>query len=632
MSLLRRLSLHIFALCTLYQGLRLGFYITNRSQYALVREWDLFFAFSHGLRFDLATIAVSNLGFYLISLLPCPVRFAALKARTLAILATLVNFICVGLNLADMEYYKFTGKRFTRDALALTQDLSQQLGPLASYYWYISLLLLLGLWLLYLLHRWVFREPLLETPPQAKRKLSLILGTVWIGLLLVAARGGLQAKPLIPAHAFVAASPALGVLSLNSAFSFYKSSGKESLEELNFFSEKDLFDQLDRYPDELTSPLPPAPKNVVIIVLESFGKEYIQPPDGRPSFTPFLSSLMANASSFSMSFANGRRSIDMLPSVFAGLPSWMVPPFITSPYQTNQLRGLPEILAGQGFKTSFYHGGNNGTMFFDVLAKNLGFQRYIGANEYPNEADNDGQWGIFDEPFLQFVVDDLTRQGSPFFAGIFTLSSHNPYRIPDAFQGRFPKGTLEIHESIGYADYALQKFFEKARLQSWYKDTLFVLTADHTSKSESPLYETTYGLFSVPLVFVWNDQPLPFPEPQRIAQQIDIMPTVLDLFGTKSTLMLPFGQSLWRTEARPGIVLFDGQTYSLLGPQTLIQSDLHKNTSVYNWTSDPLLTKANELTAVQAEDFQFLKAQVQFYNRGMIHNKLLDRSRSHRDP
>lgn len=112
-------------------------------------------------------------------------------------------------------------------------------------------------------------------------------------------------------------------------------------------------------------------------------------------------------------------------------------------------------------------------MGFDNFSKAAGIDNYIGQNEYVgNKADFDGSWGIYDEPYLQYIANYLDTVKSPFFAGIFTLSSHHPYKIPNEYSGKFPKGNIPILESIGYADYALQQFFDRISKSDWYKNTL----------------------------------------------------------------------------------------------------------------------------------------------------------------
>src|SRR6185369_8592326 len=115
-------------------------------------------------------------------------------------------------------------------------------------------------------------------------------------------------------------------------------------------------------------------------------------------------------------------------------------------------------------------------------------------------------------------------------AVIFTISSHHPYGIPEKYKGRFRKGTLPIHESIQYADYSLQKFFETAMHTSWFDSTLFVITGDHTALSEKPFYQNHVGMYSVPIIFFQPHDSLSGIR-TTTAQQIDILPSVLDYLG-----------------------------------------------------------------------------------------------------
>ena len=158
------------------------------------------------------------------------------------------------------------------------------------------------------------------------------------------------------------------------------------------------------------------------------------------SFTPFIDSLIQESLVFTNGFSNGRRSIEGIPAVIAGIPSLMNSPFITSAYSGDKFYSLPYLLKQEGYNTSFYHGGTNGTMGFDNFCKAAGIDAYYGRYEYNNDKDFDGNWGIFDEPFLQFMAKSLDKTPQPFMASVFTLSSHHPYTIPEKYKNKFIKG------------------------------------------------------------------------------------------------------------------------------------------------------------------------------------------------
>ena len=183
-------------------------------------------------------------------------------------------------------------------------------------------------------------------------------------------------------------------------------------------------------------------------------------------------------------YANGKRSIEGIPAIIGGIPALLSDPFITSAYSSNTITTIPSLLKQKGYTSTFFHGGTNGTMGFDNFSRSSGFDHYFGRTEYDNDDDFDGSWGIYDEPFLQQAALEIDKMKLPFLAVLFTLSSHHPYKIPDKYVNQFPEGTLPLHQSIAYADFSLKRFFETALKMSWFSNTLFVITADHTSSTE----------------------------------------------------------------------------------------------------------------------------------------------------
>ncbi len=619
MQILRRLLLQTLLLLTVYEAVRVLFWLINRAQFDDSSHQLLLQAFFHGARYDLAAIVLTNAALFLFYLLPCPQRWFRWQELSTALGSGLINGFFLAVNIVDVEYYRFTGKRFTRDSFRIAQDILSQIVQLAVYYWYYTLLILLIAAGIGYLTAKILRRTSRDKP------WSHAVGAVIIlALLSLAGRGGWQTKPLIPAQAYAGDTGSLGILILNSSFTLLKSSDKALLQSYNWMTDEEARRILLNNGQGSSIALQKRPRNIVLMILESFGKEYVFPPNGQPSFTPFLQSLALKGSYFPNAFANGRRSIDALPAILAGIPAWMEAPFITSPYQTNRVQGYPSILKEQGMRTQFFHGGDNGTMFFDVMADRFGFEQYVGAREYPASNDHDGRWGIFDEPFLQYVVKRLGEDGRAFFASIFTLSSHHPYTIPLAYKDRFPKGQLEIHESLGYADLSLQKFYASAQKQSWFQDTLFVFTADHTQKTQFPEYETVLGHYRVPLLFIMNDQPLPFLGREMPVQHLDIMPTVLDALGVEPTSHSRFGSSLLKNTSRPGIILYDLPRYLLVGESKLLSWNLETNRmGIYDWQKDVLLKSERSFTEMNDPQLKYIQAHAQCFNNGMVQNRLL---------
>lgn len=610
--LLRRLGL-VFLLYTL---LRAVFFVFNYDHFAEASAGQVFLAFVQGLRFDVAALFTINSLFILLSLLPHGNLLHPTYQRTLQWLFVLTNAPFIALALADVEFFKFIGRRSGNELLTITDDVLQQLGQLASYYWYI------GIGFAGLVAAMAKLYPTASGVPEQKPmiwlrylRLLLVAGFVVLGI-----RGGAQLKPLRPAHAFVHEHSSLGHLTLNSPFTFIKSIGKTTLEEKHYFdTDNELLANLPVKPGRYAIPAgEPLQENVVLIVLESFAAEYIGALNNGEGYTPFLDSLAGEGLLFRNNFANGRKSIEALPSILSGLPSLLPDPYITSPYQANTIYSAGHILRDAGYSTAFFHGALNGTMGFNEYVAMAGIQHYYGLNEYPadiKKRDFDGVWGIFDEPYLQYTVQEMTKFLQPFFSTVFTLSSHQPYTVPDQYKGRFPEGELEIHESVGYADHALRAFFKTASRQPWYSNTLFILVADHTQKSIRPEYQQELGYYRVPLLLFHPSKKLEA-DVQKITQHADILPTMVDYLQLPTDKLMPFGQSVLDSAAAGQALLYDGASYYLVQQDGVVELTA---TDEFRFHTFPELAPAGQPNPEQGQQ---LKAYVQYFKNKMVANDM----------
>ncbi|RAK69548.1 LTA synthase family protein [Hymenobacter edaphi] len=623
--LLRRFSLLLAA----YLLLRLGFYAANYGAFAEASAGQTALAFWHGFRFDLSALLLVNVPFILLSFVPSYGRGWQQLLRGLYLV---LNAPGLALNIIDSQYFKFIGRRTSDELFTITGDIERQAGQLVGHYWFLLLPFLLLLGLLWYGYPMPGAAPAPKPRPAlwrmawAMAEVSLVAALAVLGV-----RGGLQLKPLRPGHAFVQTPPALGHVALNSTFTFIKSIGQKTLERPAYFaSAAELQRALAaHYP----APRPnPTPDNVVILLVESFASEYngVENP-GQRSYTPFFDSLATSPGALLMRehYANGQRSIEALPAVLAGLPALMESAFITSNFQTDELHGLGELLGRRGYATSVFHGAQNGTMGFNVFSGKAGVQQYYGLEEYPGgtqSPDFDGHWGIYDEPYLQYFAGQLGRQRPPFFSTVFTLTSHDPFPVPPQYRGRFRPGPLEIHASIEYADYALRRFFQTASRQPWYRNTLFVLLADHTSQSQAPTYQNLLGEHKTPLLLFHPGRPLPPADAHRITQQADVPATVLDAlgFGADSRQLLPFGYSVFDGQA-PGRALFlsNGAHYLVHHDYvTELTADNQVRLYPYRTHQLPAQPLPNPPAAKLQQYGDELRAVAQYFTTGLLDNSL----------
>lgn len=261
-------------------------------------------------------------------------------------------------------------------------------------------------------------------------------------------------------------------------------------------------------------------------------------------------------------------------------------------------------------------------MGFDAFCSSAGFDNYYGKNEYPDQADFDGSWGIWDEPYLQYIAKTLEKSPQPFLGTVFTLSSHHPYEVPEKYKDRFRKGPIEIQQTIMYTDFALKKFFETASQMAWYNNTIFVITADHTSEAWQPFYQNRVGQYAIPIIF-YQPHSDTAGHTGIYAQQTDIMPTVLDMLHYPKPFIAFGGSVLRKDEPRFCLSYLNGN-YQLLQNGFAWQTDHNVSSALYNFEKDSMLT--TNLAPVRKDEVarmdQLLKAVIQQYNNRMIGNRL----------
>lgn len=585
-----------------------------------------------GLRFD--TTAILYLNCWLILGFLFPLHWKESSDRYYQVLRWLfvvVNTVGLIANLCDCAYFPFTGRRTTWNVL-------QEFGGESNFltilwheclpYWYLFPLAFVLIWILYkgfvapATGRLQKGSPLV--PYYAGQTLALALA---VGLTIGGMRGGFTTavRPITLSNAnqYVAHSIDAGIV-LNTPFSIMRTIGKKAFVERDYMSEEEA--------SNLYSPLHvPAdstefvPRNVVVMILESFGKQAMA-----RGYMPFVDSLAHVGRSYEYSFSSGRKSIDGMPSVLSSIPSFVEPFFLTSA-ALNELSGIAgELTRHKGYHSAFFHGAENGSMGFQAFSTATGFEQYYGRTEYNQDpryngdADFDGTWAIWDEEFLQFYCDKMSEMEEPFVTSVFTASSHPPYAMPERYRERFPQTEPRIFASVAYSDNAVRLFFEKARRQPWFEHTIFVLTADHTSESIDPEYTHDLGRYKVPIVFYAPGMPaLSGVDSTTIVSQTDIMPTVLGLMGYDRPYVA-FGQDKVHISADDAFAvnyLPGNDVYQFMQGDWMLQFDGSELVHAYRFKEDTLLER--DLKEQAPEEYVArLKSLIQQYMYRMNHNQL----------
>ncbi len=614
----------------LLQCLRLIFLFWNWPLYQNFSSADLTEAFYRSLRFDLSTVVYVYGLWILVSLVPWQNKFwKGLNLFLFSIAGISIAFI----NIIDTEFFQFSRKRLTIDVLLLGEDIGRQSLSMLSYYWKLCLLFIALSVVIIWFWRWS-EQKFQETKPLNWRILIYIL--LFMPLAVIGARGGLQHRPIGPINAYTAKGPELGILTLNSALTFIRSRIAADDVHARYFDSDEEADLIVR--EMAKSKREPLGwfknKNVVVIVVESLALEFVGVANDGKGYTPFLDELSKKGLFFTNFFANGRRSIDGLPSVFCALPSMIDEAILTSPFAGNEILCLPHYLHPQGYSSVFVHAAHNGSMQIDAFSARAGFQKFIGFNEIKAKpsyqvSQYDGHWGLLDEPMFDVLVDEINQLKPPFLAGAFTLTSHHPYFIPEHLRGKFSKGTLPIHESIGYVDYSIRHFFEVAEKQSWFKDTVFLITADHCTISDQPAYKDDLGQYRVPLLVYAPGHEWQSVRQNRIAQHADITPSVLDLLGIKADRSTHFGVSMFDetlperafNKRHPGHWYIDSERKVSWNRETK-QVEAYKHDHARDFTPVSIESK----DAGSEEALMALKAFLHRFNTGALYNNWIEKN------
>ena len=636
-NLILALALNITIAYALLFICRMIFIAMNIDMFTGVSEQNSMWLMAKGaLLFDTSAVCYLNTLYLLCLLFPLHIKEGKAMQAITKWAYIIPNATGIIANLCDCVYTPFTGRRTTWNVFSEfgnESNLGTVIGTEIINHWWLVLTGLLLIWLTYRLY----------SPVKKETRKGLATYYIWhtamlavvAPLLVFGIRGGIgkAVRPITLSNANqYVSSPNEAAIVLNTPFTLIRTIGKKPFTEKNYFSEDEL-DAIYTPLQQFAAQDSTNKKNIVIFIVESFGKEYIGAynPRTEGSLTPFLDSLITKSRSYLHSYGNGKKSIDGMPSILSSIPMF-VEPFFVADASLNRVSSIAGELKNIGYNSSFFHGAPNGSMGFQAFAKTCGFQEYYGMNEYCSSPkhngmdDHDGTWAIWDEPFLQYFAESIDEMKEPFVTSVFTASSHHPFKIPEEYNNEFKGGDDPFLKCVQYTDYSLKRFFEYASKQTWYNNTLFVITADHTNHSSDPRYKTTAGWFEVPVIFFHPNGEAPFVpglDSTMTAQQIDIMPTILE-YIVYSRPFVAFGKSLISTPAQESYAVnYTNEIYQYYKGGYVLHFNGEKSIALYDLKHDELM-RENILgkSSVQENMERKLKAIIQQYMSRMVHDRL----------
>jgi phosphoglycerol transferase MdoB-like AlkP superfamily enzyme len=629
------LAYRILLIMLLFTLCRIGFFLFNYKMFPGITLGQLITILKGGLAFDISAVVYINVLLILLHIVPFEIRYRAVYQQIMKYLYFTSNGIAIAMNGMDFVYYRFINKRATADVFKTFEHETNMVKLFFRFlfdYWPATLITLFMWFLMVYLYNKVKTEK-----PEPRNRIgyyvvNFLMIPVILALVIGAARGGYRhsTRPITISNAArYVENPRDVAIVLNTPFSFFRTFDKKALVKYEFFNEEKLARLYNpHYVPVNTKPF--SNENVVIIILESFAREYIGALNKNleggtyTGYTPFIDSLIKVSLTFDVSIANGKKSIDAMPSILASVPS-LETPYTISHYANNQINGFPELLRRKGYYTAFFHGAPNGSMGFDSFAKTAGFENYFGLDQYPEKSDFDGMWGVWDEPFFKFFARKLNSFKEPFLVSLFSVSSHHPFLVPEKYTGKFKKGPAPIVEVVGYTDFALRELFDEISTSAWFKNTLFIITADHTNESIHKEFQNNFGSYCIPIIFFKPGSDLRGVK-ARIAQQIDIMPTILSYLNYDEEY-IAFGNNLLDDSYESFAFNTNGSDYHLYIKDNILEMIDNKPVGLYNYKTDKLLEKnlIGKNPELQKQMEEKLKAIIQTYNSRLIDNNMVIR-------
>ena len=606
-------------------------YLFNLQFFHHISFGEALFLFFYGMRFDLAVTVTLNLPLILYYCFPSRKIFRRFPQRVFDLIYIITSALAILLNFIDTIGFHFFGQHFSIGLLKSLEHSDEVswgiLGQVLFDHWYLLVIYILFVLVInvvtvhtrlredkeHIIQRWELR--------QVVSLLLLLMLTVFSW------RNELRARRFDTDIAMRYTNPQNLPILLNTPFCLLSSHEQPVVVRDTTFVNSDRFVHTDltanRFLVNDTMSVDTLPTNVVVIVMKGIGQEMtgFYNPNRRSNLTPFLDSLFAQSLTFN-GRSNSRRSIEAMPAILASIPSLMKDDFVRSAYADNDFDAFAQHLQTHGYTTVFLHGGNNGTMGYDQFAQRAGFKNYFGRVEYGDDSDYDGQWGIYDGPFLQYAVQALNRLHGPFASTVYMLSSRYPYKVPKDFV--FPDESYfwtGFEKTVYYSDCALRDFFNTASEMPWFEHTLFVITSDFSNTEHfQPEYSNVWGMYAIPVAFYCPER-IEAQKCAEIAQQVDLGPSVLSALGVNDTLF-SFGRNLFDTLSEPAFISYFNLTYQYCDGTYLVQSDAQNSFGIYKPYLDPMLDD-NLINLLQCPDvFEKMHQFLEEYNNRMIDNEL----------
>ncbi|MEO8764467.1 MAG: sulfatase-like hydrolase/transferase [Ginsengibacter sp.] len=528
------------------------FLVYNHSLTSGLGVAEVIKVFAYGFRMDVSFTAYTCIFPFLLFFLKETIVtlriLTAIRIYTIC-LVVLLSFLSV----ADYELYRAWGYRMDITPLQYLKS-PKEMGT--SMYASPILLLCMMLILLAIFFIWMYKKYIEQYIPAIRIKFSiarLLFSLFIIAFLFVPIRGGIQKIPINQSNVYFSEKLFANHAALNLPWNIMssllnKNSDKNPFE---YFSQQEaglLVNKLySKGALKIPSALAVKKPNIIFIILESFTAKLVGCVGGEPGVTPNLDKIASEGLLFTNIYAAGDRSEKGQIAVLSGYPNQAITSIIKTPKKTENLPAITRTLKNAGYHTSFTYGGELEFANIKSYLLNAGFDDLVSKYSF-NPSERTTSWGVHDHIVLNRFLGYLQKEKQPFFATLFTLSSHEPYDVPGALRFKSNDETTLFRNSIAYTDSVIGVFITKLQKDPLWQNTLIVFVADHGHPLPGHDPNDHPSKFHIPLIFTGGALKLHGVVP-TIGSQTDILTTVLDQLDI-SAAAYKWGKDLLDSSAR----------------------------------------------------------------------------------
>lgn len=539
-SKLRFFLLYFLGWVIFFDLMRLVFLLYHFDKTKQLSFSEILLSFWYGLRMDVSMAAYIILPVLLFALVGLLIPFFN-KKSIYTLYSIIILFFITLISLSDLEIYNEWGFRI--DATPL-RFLANPREALASVSHLPLIWILLGLILFLALFVFIFRKWISAIFYKEQLKYKVVTAVVLLVLMasmIIPIRGGFQLAPLNQSSVYFSTHNYANHAAINASWNFLHSlfskgsSGKNPYQYMAADMEKRIVDSLysaGGNSQQWINFSLPEKTNVLIIVWESFTEKATHVTESGVEVTPLFNKLKEEGIYFSNVYASGDRTNKGLPAILSGYPAMPNTTIIHSPAKATKLKVLSQLFNTNGYATPFFYGGEPEFANIKSYLLHGGFNPIIGKNDFSSK-DMNSKWGAHDGVVAQKVFSDLNATKKPFFATWLTLSSHEPFETPVKVAIPGKDVTSQFLNSLHYTDQCIGDFIDKCKQQSWWNNTVVIITGDHGHRlPETPAKADE---FRIPMLWLGGALIKKGIIINKVISQIDIAATLTQQAGFSLT-------------------------------------------------------------------------------------------------